>query len=284
MMSSRAQQEPHNLSAIEIQGLSKSFTQAGRKVPVLQDFALTVGRGEWVAVMGRSGSGKTTMLRCASGLLKPDAGTVKVGGVDITRARADELARLRRTDLAYIFQDYNIVESLTVLENVVLPQLLTASERGTVPTGRPSGRDQGRAGAAADRRRRQRLGASDIAERGMLALRRTGIDDLAASLPLSLSGGERQRVAIARALAQEPQVLFADEPTGALDSAVGREVMSLFRAVCEQGSAVVMVTHDFDAASRADRTVVLADGTIRASLDNPTADMLYDALRQVDHD
>ena len=201
-----------------------------------------------VSVMGRSGSGKSTLLRCSSGLVGVDSGRAVVTGTDVAAATADDLARLRRTLLGFVFQDYNLIDSLTARENVALPLLL------------------GRRTAHVDDAVNQALASTDV-------------KDLADQRAATLSGGEQQRVAIARALAQRPAVLFADEPTGALDSVTSRIVLDLFRRLTGQGTAVLMVTHDLDAAARGDRVLILVDGRIEHDLARPSAVELFEIMK-----
>lgn len=198
--------------------------------------------------MGRSGSGKSTLLRCSSGLVGVDSGRAVVTGTDVAAATADDLARLRRTLLGFVFQDYNLIDSLTARENVALPLLL------------------GRRTAHVDDAVNQALASTDV-------------KDLADQRAATLSGGEQQRVAIARALAQRPAVLFADEPTGALDSVTSRIVLDLFRRLTGQGTAVLMVTHDLDAAARGDRVLILVDGRIEHDLARPSAVELFEIMK-----
>ncbi|GAA5197296.1 ABC transporter ATP-binding protein [Rugosimonospora acidiphila] len=197
--------------------------------------------GTFSAVMGPSGSGKSTLLHCAAGLDRPDSGQVRLGGHEIGRLREPSLTQTRRRLVGFVFQSYNLLDSLTLWHNVLLPQRL--------------------AGARPDR-----AWAREV-------MRRVGLSGRENDRPAQLSGGQRQRVALARALAARPQVIFADEPTGALDLATGREVLGLLReAVDELGTTVVMVTHDPAAAGWADRVVFLADGRVVAELDSPSAE------------
>ena len=235
-------------TCLEVSDLRKSFHTAAGKKRVLRGVSFHVAPGEWVSVMGRSGSGKSTLLRCSSGLVGVDSGRAVVTGTDVAAATADDLARLRRTLLGFVFQDYNLIESLTARENTALPLLL--------------GRRDAHVDDAVDR-----------------ALASTGVKDLADQRAATLSGGEQQRVAIARALAQRPAVLFADEPTGALDSVTSRIVLDLFRRLTGQGTAVLMVTHDLDAAARGDRVLILVDGRIEHDLARPSAVELFEIMK-----
>lgn len=235
-------------TCLEVSDLRKSFHTAAGKKRVLRGVSFHVAPGEWVSVMGRSGSGKSTLLRCSSGLVGVDSGRAVVTGTDVAAATADDLARLRRTLLGFVFQDYNLIDSLTARENVALPLLL------------------GRRTARVDDAVNQALASTDV-------------KDLADQRAATLSGGEQQRVAIARALAQRPAVLFADEPTGALDSVTSRIVLDLFRRLTGQGTAVLMVTHDLDAAARGDRVLILVDGRIEHDLARPSAVELFEIMK-----
>lgn len=240
--------EHETRTCLEVSDLRKSFHTAAGKKRVLRGVSFHVAPGEWVSVMGRSGSGKSTLLRCSSGLVGVDSGRAVVTGTDVAAATADDLARLRRTLLGFVFQDYNLIDSLTARENVALPLLL------------------GRRTAHVDDAVNQALASTDV-------------KDLADQRAATLSGGEQQRVAIARALAQRPAVLFADEPTGALDSVTSRIVLDLFRRLTGQGTAVLMVTHDLDAAARGDRVLILVDGRIEHDLARPSAVELFEIMK-----
>ena len=198
----------------------------------LRDASLSVDEGELVAVMGPSGSGKSTLLTIAGSLEQPTRGEVLVGGGRLSTLSRNERARLRRRSIGYVFQDFNLLAGLTAVENVALPLEL-----------------DGRAGKSAR-------------AAGIKALEELGLGDRALRFPDELSGGERQRVAIARAVVGDRHLLLADEPSGALDSANGEVVMGQIRAACQRGVAGVVVTHDAQLASGADRVVFLRDGRI----------------------
>jgi putative ABC transport system ATP-binding protein len=193
---------------------------------------MTVTAGEWVAVMGRSGSGKSTLLHLLGGLDVPTAGSVEIAGTVISRRSESWRARFRRRHIGYVFQQYNLVDDLTVAGNVELPLRLVGRSR---------------------RRARQEA-------RRLLA--RIGLEDRATASPAELSGGEQQRVAIMRALAAEPSLLLADEPTGALDSQAAAIVVDLLGAARRQGQTIIMVTHDASVAAAADRVVEMSDGRL----------------------
>jgi len=218
--------------ALRLVGVSKTHGEGATAVAALTDIDLDVARGELVALMGPSGSGKSTLLNIAGGLDGPDAGEVTVMGRRLDTADVRERARMRRQQVGYVFQDYNLVAALTAVENVALPRELD----GTRPR----------------RARRQ----------AMEALEAVGIADLASRYPDDMSGGQRQRVAIARALVGPRSIVLADEPTGALDSVTGEEVMAILRARVDAGAAGLLVTHEPRFAAWSDRTVFLRDGRV----------------------
>lgn len=223
---------------VVLDSIRATYGEGERRLTALDDVSVAFDRGTFAAVMGPSGSGKSTLLHCAAGLDRPAAGSVTVDGVRLDDLSEDDLTRLRRDRIGFVFQAFNLVSSLTAEQNVALPLRLAGR--------RPS--------------------ASDVAS----ALLAVGLGDRRRHRPSELSGGEQQRVAIARALISRPAVVFADEPTGALDSATSRNVLDLLRTlVDEHQQTVVMVTHDPVAAARADRVVFLADGRIVDDLDGP---------------
>ena len=231
---------------LELTGVTRRFGRAG---PVaLRDVSLWVPAGSFVSVMGATGSGKSTLLHCAAGLDRPTAGTVRLAGRDISRMRERTLTRLRRDRIGFVFQSYNLLSELTVRQNVLLPFRLGG------PRGRPL--------------------AEVLARVGLAGLERRPVGEL--------SGGQRQRVAIARALVTAPTVVFADEPTGALDPTTGGHVLRLLRdAVDRDGLTVVMVTHDPLAAAVSDRLVLLRDGRLVADSPTPGSAEIADRLRAV---
>ncbi|MTV26499.1 ABC transporter ATP-binding protein [Nitriliruptoraceae bacterium ZYF776] len=201
-------------------------------VEALREASLRVEAGELVAIMGPSGSGKSTLLTLAGGLDRPTEGEVRVLGQELSRLGPDDLAKLRRRSIGYVFQDLNLLPGLTAAENVSLPLELEGQRPGP---------------------------ARDAA---LAALERVRLADLADRFPEDLSGGEQQRVAIARAVVGERRLLLADEPTGALDSVTGEAVLRLLRGACDDGAAGVLVTHDAAHAAWADRVVFIRDGVI----------------------
>ncbi len=219
-------------SALELRQVSKVYGSGPTEVRALRDVDLSVERGELVAIMGPSGSGKSTLLTIAGSLEEATSGEVLVDGVDLARVSRPGRATMRRRSIGYVFQDFNLLAGLTALENVTLPLEL-------------------------DGTRSARARAT-----GLRALKELGIAERAERYPDDLSGGERQRVAIARAIVGKRGLLLADEPTGALDSVNGEGVMRLLRAATERGVAGVVVTHEAQLASWADRVVFLRDGRV----------------------
>ncbi|MFJ4896902.1 ABC transporter ATP-binding protein [Streptomyces sp. NPDC088727] len=245
--------------AVELRGVRRQYGRGGSAVHALRGIDLALPRGSFTAVMGPSGSGKSTFLQCAAGLDRPTAGSVSLGGTEITGMSENKLTELRRSRLGFVFQAFNLLPSLTVEQNVVLPMRL----------------DGQRTGSARSRR--------EAAE--MLA--RVGLGDKGNRRPGQLSGGQQQRVAVARALVTRPDVIFADEPTGALDTTTAAEILQLLRhAVDTLGATVVMVTHDPAAAAYADHVLFLADGEIADRLPRAGADRIaarMTALTAPDH-
>ena len=219
----------------------------GRSSTALDRVTLAAEPGELVTVVGPSGSGKSTLLQCLSGLDAPTSGRVTVAGVDLASLAGDALAAFRRAHLGVVFQSYNLIPSLTAAEAVALP-LRLARRRGD----------------------RSRRGDRDARARVRAALDAVGLADLADRRPSQLSGGQQQRVAIARTLVTEPDVVFADEPTGALDTESGRAVLELLRGAAAGDRSVVMVTHDLEAAALGDRVLVLRDGRLHRELRGAT--------------
>ena len=216
---------------ISVRGLSMRLASGGRGVDVLTDVSLEVPAGQFLAIAGPSGSGKSTLLGLIAGLDQPTAGRIEVAGVDITGLDEDALARFRRDHVGYVFQSFHLLPTLTAQENVAVPLELT-----------------GEAGAAA---------------RAATLLAEVGLAERAHHYPVQLSGGEQQRVAVARAMARRPALLLADEPTGNLDSATGKQIIELLVGLNRRlGSTLVLVTHDTALAAHADRVVTLRDGRI----------------------
>jgi putative ABC transport system ATP-binding protein len=235
------------VSAVRLDAVSKVYGKGGSAVRALQDVSVSLPYGTFTAVMGPSGSGKSTLLHLAAGLDRPTHGRVSIGTTELSELSATRLTEVRRDRIGFVFQAFNLLPSLTVEQNVTLPLRL--------------------AGRRAD--------ARSVTE----VLGRVGLSARRRHRPSELSGGEQQRVALARALITEPEVLFADEPTGALDLRTGKEVLGLFReAVDSLGQTVVMVTHDPVAASYADSVVLLADGRLVGGLRDPTAEAVAERM------
>ncbi|MFE5392980.1 ABC transporter ATP-binding protein [Streptomyces sp. NPDC056568] len=229
--------------AVELRDVRRQYGRGAGTVHALAGVDLVLPRSTFSAVMGPSGSGKSTFLQCAAGLDRPTAGSVFLGGTEITGMSEDELTELRRSRLGFVFQAFNLLPSLTVEQNVLLPLRL--------------------AGQRQDHRR------------AAAVLAQVGLADAAGRRPGELSGGQQQRVAVARALVTSPDVIFADEPTGALDTGTAAEVLGLLRnAVDRLGATVVMVTHDPVAAAWADRVLFLADGRFADRLERGSAQQI----------
>jgi putative ABC transport system ATP-binding protein len=218
------------MTVLEMREVFKVYGDGPSEVHALRGLDLSVEAGALVAVMGPSGSGKSTLLTIAGSLEEPTSGEVLVGGAALSGMSRNDRARLRRRSIGYVFQDFNLLAGLTAVENVALPLELDG------------------------------VTAKKAHAAGLQALQELGLGDRAARFPDQLSGGERQRVAIARAVVGDRELLLADEPSGALDSANGEAVMRLVRAACQRGMAGVVVTHDAQLASWADRVVFLRDG------------------------
>ncbi|GAA1875110.1 ABC transporter ATP-binding protein [Myceligenerans crystallogenes] len=225
---------PRTTLAAAARGLTKTYGRGDARVHALRGVDLDLPRGRFTAIMGPSGSGKSTLMHCLAGLEQADAGTITVGGTGLGTLDDDALTVFRREHIGFVFQAYNLLPMLTAEQNIVLPYELAG--RRVEPA---------------------------VTERARLLAETLGVADRLGHRPAELSGGQQQRVAIARALITEPDLLFADEPTGNLDSATSQEVLEqLRRSVDELGQTVVMVTHEPDAAAFADDVVTLADGRI----------------------
>ena len=220
------------MSYLELRNVSKVYGGGMTEVHAIENINLSVERGALVAVMGPSGSGKSTLLTIAGSLEEPTSGEVLIDGAPLWKMSRNDKARLRRRSVGYVFQDFNLLPGLTAAENVSLPLELDG------------------------------LGARKALAAGMAVLEELGLADRAAHYPDQLSGGERQRVAIARAVVGERHLVLADEPSGALDSASGEAVMRMILSACKRGVAAVVVTHDAQLASWADRVVFLRDGRV----------------------
>jgi putative ABC transport system ATP-binding protein len=241
----------HSALAVDTAVRVEKLTRVYGPVTALDGVDAAFERGTFTAVMGPSGSGKSTLLQTAAGLDRPSSGRVFLGETDLSKLSETRLTKLRRTRIGFVFQAFNLIGALTVEENIVLPLRL--------------------AGTPADRR-----WLAQVVER-------VGLGERLHHRPAALSGGQQQRVAIARALATRPEVIFCDEPTGALDTRTAADVLTLLRAVVdEHRQTVVMVTHDPVAASYADRVLVLADGRIVGDLPQPGAARIAEQLASLD--
>ena len=217
---------------IELKDIYKVYQMGEETVHALDGVSITIDQGEFVAIVGSSGSGKSTAMNIIGCLDVPTSGSYHLGGIDVSTMDDDQQAEIRNKMLGFIFQQYNLIPKLSVLENVELPLLY--------------------AGLPAQERR----------ERAVRSLERVGLADKQKNLPSQLSGGQQQRVSIARALAGSPSVILADEPTGALDSRTGREVLGFLKQLNREGDTVVLITHDNSIAVRADRIIRIQDGKI----------------------
>jgi len=236
---------------VSARGLSRTYGKGDAVVHALRDVDIDITEGRLTAIMGPSGSGKSTLMHILAGLDRPTSGTVAIDGVTITDLRDRELTQLRRDKIGFIFQSFNLLATLTADENIVLPMSLA---------------------------RRQ---ADETWRRTVIEA--VGLTDRLTHRPSELSGGQQQRVAVARALITRPAVLFADEPTGNLDSRTGGEVLALLRRSVEEfRQTVIMVTHDAGAASIADRIVFLKDGRIVLDRERMTRDAIYDTIKHLE--
>lgn len=236
------------MPAVQGRGLAKIYGEGERQVRALDNVSVAFPRGSFTAIMGPSGSGKSTLMHCLAGLDTVTAGEVMIGDKTITGKADRFVTEVRRDHVGFIFQSFNLLPTLTAEQNIALPLEL--------------------AGKNVDGQRLTEIASS------------LGIADRLTHLPGQLSGGQQQRVAVARALISQPDVLFADEPTGALDSQSGQQLLNILRTASrETGQTIVMVTHDPIAASYADAVLLLKDGRIAGHIGNPTTDTVIDAMR-----
>ncbi|AXG79751.1 ABC transporter ATP-binding protein [Streptomyces paludis] len=231
--------------------LSKVYGMGETQVVALDKVSVDFGQGEFTAIMGPSGSGKSTLMHCVAGLDSFSSGSVRIGDTELSTLKDKQLTKLRRDKIGFIFQAFNLLPTLTALENITLPMDI--------------------AGRKPDQQWLDQV------------ISMIGLADRLGHRPTELSGGQQQRVAVARALAARPEIIFGDEPTGNLDSRSGAEVLGFLRnSVREMGQTVVMVTHDATAASYANRVIFLADGRIVDEILNPTADAVFDRMKAFD--
>lgn len=224
---------------IEIKGLTKSYAIGDSEIPVLHGIDLAIEKNEYVAIMGPSGSGKSTFMNILGCLDTPTSGHYYFNQVDVSNLDDDSLSSMRNREIGFIFQNFNLLPRLNALQNVELPLVY--------------------AGVAAHERKK----------RALKALGRVGLEDRVHHKPNELSGGQKQRVAIARALVTNPGILLADEPTGALDSKTGVDIMRLFQELHDDGNTIILITHEQEIADYANRNIYLKDGVIHSDKPNP---------------
>ncbi len=231
---SREHASPDEVALVRLTGLTKTYAEGDRLRTVLHELDAEFARGDLIVLLGRSGSGKSTLLNLVSGIDVPTSGTVSIAETDVTALSERERTLFRRRHIGFIFQSFNLIPTLSVLENLLLPMELNGREGGS--------------------------------ERAHDLLQKVGLDDRAAAFPDRLSGGERQRVAIARAMAHEPLLILADEPTGNLDFETGSHIMNLLESlVRDHGATMIVATHDRDIVPRANRVVQLRGGKLEDS-------------------
>ena len=222
------------MAILEVNNLKKIYTTrfGGNQVMALKNVTFTVEKGEYVAIMGESGSGKSTLLNILAALDKPTSGTVLLDGKDISRVRESVLAQFRRDNLGFVFQEFNLLDTFTLEDNIYLPMVLAGSNY------------------------------QQMRERLIPIIEKLGICDIMSKYPYEVSGGQKQRAAVARALIMQPMLILADEPTGALDSRATDELLSLFSSINKDGQTILMVTHSVKPASRANRVLFIKDGEV----------------------
>ncbi len=222
------------MSILEVSGLRKVYTSrlGGSRVEALRNVSFTVEQGEYVAIMGESGSGKTTLLNILAALDEPTAGTVRLDGHELGKIRERDAAAFRRDNLGFVFQEFNLLDTFTLEDNIYLPLVLMG------------------------------MSYEDMRVRLLPVARELGLTELLKKYPYEVSGGQKQRAAVARAIITEPKLLLADEPTGALDSGSTDELLRLFAAINRAGQTILMVTHSVKAASRAGRVLFIKDGQV----------------------
>lgn len=222
------------MSILEVSGLRKVYTSrlGGSRVEALRNVSFTVEQGEYVAIMGESGSGKTTLLNILAALDEPTAGTVRLDGHELGKIREKDAAAFRRDNLGFVFQEFNLLDTFTLEDNIYLPLVLMG------------------------------MSYEDMRARLLPIARELGLTELLKKYPYEVSGGQKQRAAVARAIITEPKLLLADEPTGALDSGSTDELLRLFAAINRAGQTILMVTHSVKAASRAGRALFIKDGQV----------------------
>lgn len=222
------------MALLEVRNLRKTYTTrfGGNKVQALDNVNFSVEEGEYVAIMGESGSGKTTLLNIMASLDRPTSGQVILSGINLSDMKQKELCAFRRDHLGFVFQDFNLLDTLSLRDNIYLPLVLAGTDYAT------------------------------MLERLTPLAKKLSIEELLDKYPYEVSGGQKQRAAVARALITKPQVVLADEPTGALDSKATGKLLSIFRQINQEGQTILMVTHSIQAASHADRVLFIKDGNV----------------------
>jgi len=220
------------MALIELREVTKRYKVGEQEINALAGIDLDIEQGEYAAIIGPSGSGKSTLMHLLGCLDTPTSGTMKIDGIDVSRASANLLADMRNQKIGFVFQAFNLLNKFNVLQNVELPMIYS------------------------------NLPASERRRKALTAIERVGLTQRVHNTPLQLSGGQMQRVAIARALVNEPKIIFADEPTGNLDSTTGATILEMFRELSEHGSTIVLVTHDNNIANKAPRRIEIHDGKI----------------------
>jgi len=225
------------MSLVELRNVSKIYHLGGEEIRALDDLSLDIEAGEFISIIGPSGSGKSTLMHILGCLDTPSRGTLKLDGTEIQNASKKELARIRNEKIGFVFQFFNLLPKLNVIQNVELPMIYSG------------------------------VSSRDRYDRAMEALKLVGLENRGKHRPMQLSGGQQQRVAIARALVNNPKIVFADEPTGNLDSHTGEAILTLFRKLSEEGRTIALVTHDPEIAAVTPRRIEIRDGKVAKQLD-----------------
>ena len=220
------------MALIELREVTKRYRVGEQEIVALDGIDLDIGQGEYAAIIGPSGSGKSTLMHLLGCLDTPSTGRMMIDGIDASRAGGNRLSELRNAKIGFVFQSFNLLPKFNVLQNVELPMIYAG------------------------------IGAGERKRRALAAIERVGLSNRVKNTPLQLSGGQMQRVAIARALVNDPRIIFADEPTGNLDSTTGESILALFQELSSQGRTIVLVTHDNDIASHTPRRIEMRDGKI----------------------